>query len=65
MAKTIIMPKLGLTMETGIVMKWLKKEGDEVRKGDPVLEVETDKIVNVIESPDSGVLLKVLVTIGS
>lgn len=42
MATFIIMPKLGLTMESGVVTKWLKHEGDEVKKGEAVFELETD-----------------------
>jgi len=41
MAETVLMPKLGLTMTRGIVSKWLKKEGDEVKKGEIICQVET------------------------
>jgi pyruvate dehydrogenase E2 component (dihydrolipoamide acetyltransferase) len=56
------MPKLGLTMETGRVVSWKKREGDPVAKGETLLEVETDKIVTEVQSPQSGQLLKILVT---
>nr|MDW8081083.1 dihydrolipoamide acetyltransferase family protein [Candidatus Calescibacterium sp.] len=54
------MPKLGLTMEEGVINKWLVKEGDRVEKGDPLFEVATDKVNMEVESPASGVVLKIL-----
>ena len=48
MAKEIVMPKLGLTMTEGTVSKWLKNEGDAVKEGEPIFEVETDKLTNTI-----------------
>ncbi|MGD0728239.1 MAG: dihydrolipoamide acetyltransferase family protein [Spirochaetia bacterium] len=65
MAVAILMPKLGLTMEVGIVVSWRKKEGETVEKDEAVLEVETDKIVTDVQSPQSGVLLKVFVPEGT
>ena len=56
MAKVIVMPKLGLTMTEGTVSKWLKKVGDAVNEGEPLFEVETDKLTNTIEASASGVL---------
>jgi pyruvate dehydrogenase E2 component (dihydrolipoamide acetyltransferase) len=50
------MPKFEMAQETGTVSKWLKQEGDPVEKGEPILEVETDKINMEVESPASGVL---------
>ncbi|MBN1675603.1 MAG: 2-oxo acid dehydrogenase subunit E2 [Kiritimatiellae bacterium] len=64
MAKTIGMPKFGLTMETGVVNKWLKRVGDRVEKGDALVEISTDKIVNEYESPHSGYLLRILLDEG-
>ncbi len=64
MATRIVMPKLGLTMEQGTVARWLKAEGDVVTEGEGLVEVETDKISNVVESPAAGVLLKILVPEG-
>jgi pyruvate dehydrogenase E2 component (dihydrolipoamide acetyltransferase) len=58
------MPKLGLTMTQGQVLKWFKKEGDRVEKGEPLLEIETDKITFVIEAQTSGVLRKIVVKEG-
>jgi pyruvate dehydrogenase E2 component (dihydrolipoamide acetyltransferase) len=59
--KAVIMPKLGLTMEEGTVVRWLKRTGDEVKKGEVLVEIETDKAVNEVEATDSGTLGKVLV----
>ncbi len=60
MATPIAMPKLGLSMKTGTIGKWLKKEGDTVKKGEALVEVMTDKITNKIEAPADGVLLKII-----
>lgn len=54
------MPMLGQTMSEGTIQKWLKREGEAVRKGEPLLEVETDKVVMEVEAPADGVLLKIL-----
>ena len=56
----IPMPQLGLTMTEGTIVRWLRNEGERVRKGDPLFEVETDKAVLDVEAPEDGVLLKVL-----
>ncbi|MBP2640344.1 MAG: acoC [Firmicutes bacterium] len=60
MATQINMPKLGLSMKEGVVGKWLKKEGDRLKQGEAVVEIMTDKINNVVESPVDGVLLKII-----
>ena len=60
MSQEIIMPKLGLTMTNGKITKWLKKEGDRVNAGEPVAEIETDKISAEVESPADGYILKIL-----
>lgn len=65
MTTDVIMPKLGLTMKEGTIVEWLKKEGDTVEKGEPIVEVETEKISNVVEAPASGVLLKILASKGT
>jgi pyruvate dehydrogenase E2 component (dihydrolipoamide acetyltransferase) len=54
------MPKAGMAMEEGTVVEWFKQEGDVVEAGEPLLEIETDKVNMEIESTDSGVLLKIL-----
>ena len=60
MISTLIMPQGGQDLETGIILKWLKKEGDAVAKGDVVCEVETEKAVIEVEAQQAGVLLKIL-----
>jgi len=64
MATKIIMPQGGQHVEEGRVVKWLKAEGDTVKKGEPVCEVETEKVVLEVESPADGVLLKIVVPAG-
>jgi dihydrolipoamide dehydrogenase len=59
------MPKLGLTMTEGTVSKWLKKVGDEVKQGEPLFDVETDKLTNTIEASASGVLRHLFVEDGT
>lgn len=63
--KTVEMPKMGDTMEEGKILRWLKKEGDLVKKGEPLAEVETDKVNIEIEAFSSGMLRKILVPEGS
>lgn len=64
MAKVIVMPKLGLTMTEGTVSKWLKGEGDAVKDGEDLFEVETDKLTNTIKATESGTLLKIVAAEG-
>ena len=59
MAVELKMPKMGLTMSTADVAKWLKNEGETVKKGEPLVEVMTDKLTNQVEAPADGVLLKI------
>jgi pyruvate dehydrogenase E2 component (dihydrolipoyllysine-residue acetyltransferase) len=56
MPTNVIMPALEMAQETGKVIRWLKSSGDTVRKGEPILEIETDKVTVEIEAPASGVL---------
>ncbi|MCB0155394.1 MAG: E3 binding domain-containing protein, partial [Anaerolineae bacterium] len=56
MAKKVIMPKFGMDQEEGTVSAWLKQEGDSVEKGEPILEVETDKVNMEVEAPADGIL---------
>ena len=58
MAYRVIMPKAGMAMETGKLVKWLKEEGDIVETGEPLLEIETDKVNMEVEAMNSGILLK-------
>jgi pyruvate dehydrogenase E2 component (dihydrolipoamide acetyltransferase) len=60
MAKPVIMPKLGQTVEESTIVQWLKKEGDQVQKGDVLLEIETDKATLEVESFVEGILLRIL-----
>ena len=64
MATEIVMPQMGFDMKEGKVARWLKKEGDPVRKGEPIAEIETDKAVVEMEAFGAGVLRKVLVSEG-
>ncbi len=59
MATDVIMPALGVAQETGILVNWLKAEGESVAKGEPIMEVETDKATVEVESPASGILASV------
>src|SRR5919197_2918768 len=59
------MPKWGLSIQAGLIGRWLKQEGDAVEKGEPLLEVETEKITNLVEAPASGVLARILFPAGS
>ena len=61
MAEKIIMPQGGQDIAEGQVVQWLKSEGDEVKKGEVICEVETEKAVFEVESPADGVLLKIIV----
>ena len=65
MAEDIYMPQLGLTMTEGKVVRWLKAAGEPLRKGEPVLEIETDKVSVEVESPADGVLGPILVEAGA
>jgi pyruvate dehydrogenase E1 component beta subunit len=65
MATNILMPALSPTMEQGRLAKWLKKEGDAVRSGDVIAEIETDKATMEVESIDDGMLAKILVPDGT
>src|ERR1700738_4811027 len=62
--KTVEMPKMGDTMEEGKILRWIKHEGDAVKKGESLAEVETDKVNIEIEAFASGVLRKILVPEG-
>ncbi|MEN9825477.1 MAG: hypothetical protein RI953_1222 [Pseudomonadota bacterium] len=61
MATVMEMPKLSDTMKEGAVARWLKKEGEKVTAGHPVVEIETDKATMEFESPASGTLIKIIV----
>jgi pyruvate dehydrogenase E2 component (dihydrolipoamide acetyltransferase) len=64
MPTNVIMPALELAQETGKILKWLKSPGDRVTKGEPLVEIETDKVTVEIEAPASGVLRDVTARAG-
>ena len=64
MATEVKLPRLGQGMESGTIVKWLKSEGDKVEKGEPLYELDTDKVTQEVEADASGVLLKIAVPEG-
>ncbi len=64
MAQQVCMPRLSQTMTQGRVVEWLKREGDAVKKGEPLVSIESDKAEMEVESPQSGILRRVLVPAG-
>src|SRR5881398_1002348 len=58
------LPRLGQGMESGTIVKWLKAEGEAVERGEPLYELDTDKVTQEVESDASGVLLKIAVASG-
>ena len=64
MATQVIMPQMGFDMKEGTIVRWIKKEGELVRKGEPLAEIETDKAVVEVESYATGVLRKIAVSEG-
>ena len=64
MAKDVVMPALGMAQETGILVQWLKSEGDPVEKGELLMEVETDKATMEVEAPAAGTLANVTAAVG-
>jgi pyruvate dehydrogenase E2 component (dihydrolipoamide acetyltransferase) len=64
MANEVKLPRLGQGMESGSIVKWLKSEGDQVAKGEPLFEIDTDKVTQEVESDFAGVLLKIALQSG-
>ncbi|MGZ4406585.1 MAG: dihydrolipoamide acetyltransferase family protein [Gaiellaceae bacterium] len=64
MATEIKLPRLGQGMESGTIVKWLKSEGEPVEKGEPLYELDTDKVTQEVEAEASGVLLKIAISEG-
>src|SRR6476659_8674450 len=60
MATDVSLPRLGQGMEAGTIVRWLKSEGDKVEKGEPLYELDTDKVTQEVEADAGGVLLKIL-----
>jgi pyruvate dehydrogenase E2 component (dihydrolipoyllysine-residue acetyltransferase) len=54
----VVMPKWGMTMQEATIVRWLKGEGDEVVQGEPLVDVETDKVDVAIEAPAAGILVR-------
>ncbi|MGH6741429.1 MAG: biotin/lipoyl-containing protein, partial [Bradyrhizobium sp.] len=61
----ILMPALSPTMEKGNLAKWLKKEGDKVKSGDVIAEIETDKATMEVEAVDEGTIARIVVPEGT
>lgn len=59
------LPKWGATMQDGTVTTWLVKAGDSVREGDPIAEIETEKVDAELQAPATGVMAEILVPAGS
>src|SRR6266545_1405461 len=60
MATDIVMPRLSDSMEEGTILRWMKSVGDEVERGEELVEIETDKANMVYEAPDGGTLIEVV-----
>jgi pyruvate/2-oxoglutarate dehydrogenase complex dihydrolipoamide acyltransferase (E2) component len=65
MLKEVVMPKLTQSMTEGTVIRWLKKEGEPVKKGEILLEIETDKATVEVESTEEGIIHEILVREGN
>ena len=65
MAEAVIMPKTGMAMEEGVIIEWLKQEGDPVKEGEVIAQIETDKSTMDLESDVSGTLLKLVYEAGA
>lgn len=65
MATPVILPKLGMTMDEATILRWMKHEGEAVRKEEPLLEIMTDKVEMEVESPAAGILRGIRVQPGT
>jgi pyruvate dehydrogenase E2 component (dihydrolipoyllysine-residue acetyltransferase) len=63
-ASQVTLPRLGQGMESGTIIRWLKSEGDPVEKGEPLYELDTEKVTQEVEAEATGILLKILVPEG-
>jgi pyruvate dehydrogenase E2 component (dihydrolipoamide acetyltransferase) len=63
-ATEVILPRLGQGMESGTIVRWLKSEGEPVQKGEPLFELDTDKVTQEVEAEAAGVLLKIAISEG-
>ncbi len=64
MATEVKLPRLGQGMESGTIVRWLKTEGEAVSKGEPLYELDTDKVTQEVEAESDGVLLKIVIADG-
>ena len=64
MSTQVTLPRLGQGMESGTIVRWLKAEGDTVEKGEPLYELDTEKVTQEVEADASGVVLKILASEG-
>src|SRR5205809_1008243 len=64
MSVEVKLPRLGQGMEAGTIVRWLRSEGEQVAKGDPLYELDTDKVTQEVEAEADGVLLKIVVQDG-
>ena len=64
MATNVILPALGMSQDTGKILQWLKQEGEQVAKGEPLAEIETDKATVEIEAPANGILARISAAVG-
>lgn len=65
MTTKLVLPKSGMGIEEGTILRWLKAEGDVVTQGEPIVEIETAKATQEVEAPISGTLVKILLAEGS
>src|SRR5690348_7244818 len=65
MAMSVVMPALEMAQESGKLLAWRKKEGERVAKGEPLLEIETDKAVVEVEAPGDGILAGITADVGA
>src|SRR6201993_2976159 len=65
MAISVVMPALEMAQETGKLLAWRKKEGERITKGEPLLEIETDKAVVEVEAPADGILAGITADVGA
>ncbi|MFN3727631.1 MAG: biotin/lipoyl-containing protein [Allosphingosinicella sp.] len=64
MREELLLPRVGMNMEEGTVAKWHKSPGETFRAGEPLYELETDKVVQVVEASADGTLVEILVPEG-
>jgi len=65
MAVEMVLPKFGLTMAEANIVRWLKNEGEQVTAGEPLLEIETEKITCEVEATTTGTLQKIVAPVGT